>query len=74
MRMRHGHEASWLFAVIYASPHPQERETLWINIQEYGATIKHPWLFASDFNKTISLEEGNHGGPDVLRHCVQFKH
>ncbi|KAJ8421582.1 hypothetical protein Cgig2_013877 [Carnegiea gigantea] len=74
MRVRHGHEASSLFTAIYASPHLQERETFWTNIQEYGATVEYPWLFTGDFNGTISLEERNHGGLNVLEHCVRFKH
>ncbi|KAJ8422962.1 hypothetical protein Cgig2_002711 [Carnegiea gigantea] len=42
-------------------------------IQHYRATIQQPWLFAGNFNETASLEERNHGGIEMLRHCEKFK-
>ncbi|KAJ8420090.1 LOW QUALITY PROTEIN: hypothetical protein Cgig2_002031 [Carnegiea gigantea] len=56
---------------VYASPHSHKREGLWTNIQEFGAM---PWLLVGDFNKTISLDERNHGKSEMVRHCIRFKH
>ena len=36
--------------------------------------MRHPWLLARDFIDTISLEERNHGGIEILRHYEKFNH
>ena len=35
---------------------------------------RRPWLLAGDFNETVSIEERNHGGPDMRRRCNRFKY
>lgn len=40
---------SW-FTVIYASPHPSIKSSLWMEIDVLTATIRGPWLLVRDFN------------------------
>ena len=63
----------WLFTAVYASPHQQAREQFWEEIQQFGATVRRPLLLARDINDTISLEEWNHWGADMIRRCAKFK-
>jgi len=65
---------SWLLTCVYASPHPQIRETLWQRLESFAATFHKPWLLVGDFNETISLDERNHRGPEMQRRCRRFKH
>jgi len=51
-----------------------EREVFWPKIKQYGATIQQPWLLTGDFNETVSLEDRNHDGIEMLRWCEKFKH
>ena len=34
-----------------------------------ATSFSHPWLLAGDFNETRSLNERDHGGPDMARGC-----
>ena len=63
---------SWLFTVIYASPHPFVREELWEKLEARASTVNRPWLLAGDFNETRSLAERDHGGSDMPRRCSKF--
>ena len=65
---------SWLLTIVYASPHTQHRDILWQKLQQFASVHDKPWLLAGDFNETISLEERNHGVPEMLRRCKRFKH
>jgi len=67
-------QAKWLFTVVYAYPHVQERENLWDELQQFATNCTKPWLIGGHFNETISLEERNHGSPDMIRRCTKFKH
>ena len=69
----HG-QMSWLLTFVYASPQIQTREILWRQLQQLATEYLKPWLLTGDFNETTSLEERNHGGPEILRRCNRFKH
>ncbi|KAJ8432136.1 hypothetical protein Cgig2_014297 [Carnegiea gigantea] len=51
-----------------------DKEQCWEMIQQFGSSVRRPWLLAGDFNGTISLEERNHGGVEMLRRCERFKY
>jgi len=72
MQVRQGGETNWIFTIVYACPHQQEREPLWTELQLFRATVQQPWLLADDFNKTVSLKERN-GGVEILRRCDKFE-
>ncbi|KAJ8431324.1 hypothetical protein Cgig2_013540 [Carnegiea gigantea] len=74
MQVQQGHYATWFLTVIYASPRITQRDTLWGNLHHFASKCTYPWLLAGDFNETTSLDERNHGGPDMLRRCTRFKH
>jgi len=61
----HG-QTNWLLTFVYASPQLQTREILWQTLQHHASTYHKPWLLAGDFNETTCLEEGNHGGTEML--------
>ncbi|KAJ8445994.1 hypothetical protein Cgig2_021826 [Carnegiea gigantea] len=65
---------SWLLPVMYVSPHINMREALWMELQQCTLQCANPWLLARDINKTISLDERNHGGLEMQRRCTRFKH
>jgi len=65
---------SWYLTFVYASPHTQRREILWQELHQVATDCRLPWLLAGDFNETTSLDERNHGGPDMRRRCARFKH
>jgi len=65
---------SWILTCVYASPQPQTREILWQKLLSLATEIQKPWLLAGDFNKTVSIEERNHGGAEIEQRCRQFKH
>ncbi|KAJ8448534.1 hypothetical protein Cgig2_012178 [Carnegiea gigantea] len=62
----------WLFTVVYANPDPSNREELWDKLESSASRINRPWLMAGDFNETRTLEERDHGGPDMARRCSKF--
>ena len=64
---------SWLLTFIYASPHIQTRDTLWQELQSFASECSKPWLLAGNFNETTSIEERNHGGPEMMTRCTWFK-
>ena len=66
--------ASWILTFNYASPQLHNRDILWPQLQQFASTVGKPWLLAGDFNETVSLEERNHGGPEMVRRCTRFKH
>jgi len=68
----HG-QVSWVLTVIYTNPHSHIRDWLWQELQGFAIDCMKPWLLAGDYNETISLEECNHGGPDMRRRCNRFK-
>ncbi|KAJ8433609.1 LOW QUALITY PROTEIN: hypothetical protein Cgig2_016539 [Carnegiea gigantea] len=47
-------------------------EELWDKLETWASRINHPWLLAGDFNKTRSLDERDHDGLDMARHCSIF--
>ncbi|KAJ8447113.1 hypothetical protein Cgig2_022842 [Carnegiea gigantea] len=63
---------TWQFTAIYASPHATLREELWTKLEHHANSSRAPWLLAGDFNETRSLEERDHGGPDMARRCSKF--
>ena len=66
-------QVSWVLTVIYTNPHSHIRDWLWQELQGFAIDCMKPWLLAGDYNETISLEECNHGGPDMRRRCNRFK-
>ena len=66
-------QMDWLVTFVYASPHTSTRDSLWPELQQLASEYHRPWLLAGDFNETSSLEEWNHGGPEILRKCQRFK-
>ena len=44
-----------------------------MRIQHIVPSTHLPWLLASDYNETMSLEARNHGGPDMATRCTHFK-
>lgn len=74
MEVRQHRHHTWLLTVVYASPHVNLRETLWIELLSFAQQCTHPWPVTGDFNDTISLDERNHGGPEMQRRCTRFKH
>ncbi|KAJ8441389.1 hypothetical protein Cgig2_009097 [Carnegiea gigantea] len=62
----------WLFTAIYVNPHPSTREELRGELEQRASSYNHPWLLAGDFSKTRNLEERDHGGSNMVRHCDKF--
>ena len=74
MEIHYKHYMSWLLPIIYANPHTPRRETLWNELELFASNCNKPWLLAGDFNETVNLDEGNHGGTEMLRRCTRFRH
>jgi len=74
MEVKQRRYAEWLFTVVYANLHVHEHEILWTSLHQFAAQCDRPWLLARDFNETVSLDERNPGGPDMLRRYTRFKH
>ena len=66
-------QLTWVLTIIYASPQITTRDTLWPDLQQFASDYHGPWLLAGDFNETATLEERNHGGPEMLRRCQRFQ-
>ena len=62
----------WVLTFIYASPHSHIRDNLWNELQTFAVGCGKP--LAGDFNETVSLDERNHGGPEMEMRCLCFKH
>lgn len=50
-------EEPWLFSAIYASPDSSLRRDLWCELERTKNNYQWPWLVASDFNETSSMNE-----------------
>ena len=61
-----------VFTAVYGNPHPSNREELWDKFDGWALRIFRPWLPAGDFNKTHSLDERDHGQPEMDRHYIKF--
>ena len=74
MAIRFKHHLEWILTIVYANPHAPRCEALWHELEVFASHCNKPWLLAGDFNKTVNLEERNHGGEEMLRRCARFKH
>ncbi|KAI8554787.1 hypothetical protein RHMOL_Rhmol05G0124000 [Rhododendron molle] len=57
--------ASWFLSVVYASPNPRLRETLWEDLKFFAASNSNtPWVAAGDFNEVAAADESRSNTPD----------
>ncbi|KAG5562963.1 hypothetical protein RHGRI_005637 [Rhododendron griersonianum] len=57
--------ASWFLSVVYASPNPRLRETLWEDLNFFAANNNNnPWVAAGDFNEVATADESRSNTPD----------
>lgn len=69
MEVNGGQASSWFSTAVYMSPYQHAKEQCWEEIQQFGSTVRRPWVITREFNDTISLEERTHGG----RRCERLK-
>ncbi|KAJ8427137.1 hypothetical protein Cgig2_021393 [Carnegiea gigantea] len=62
----------WLFAAIYVSPTQQLRKELWAIVIQFAHSTESARMLVSDYNKTRSLDERDHGGHDMNKRCILF--
>jgi hypothetical protein len=63
----------WFFTAIYASPHENNRCSMWNDLKNIASNMKDPWLLAGDFNDILSINEKKGGAPASIRKCNLFK-
>ena len=63
-----------LFTAVYGSQIESFRDGLWDELSTFILNNTRPWLLASDFNDTKSLEERMHCGQGLARRCTKFNH
>ncbi|KAJ8442674.1 hypothetical protein Cgig2_003718 [Carnegiea gigantea] len=81
VRMQHPHiivlletyvSGSRTYAVCNSIGFQGQFRELWDKLESWASSNNRPWLMVGTFNETRSLEERNHGGPDMARHCSKF--
>ncbi|XP_074271727.1 uncharacterized protein LOC141595661 [Silene latifolia] len=62
----------WFLTAVYASPDPQNRRELWLELADFAKRNNHPWMVAGDFNETRSLTERHGRDANMARRCDMF--
>ena len=50
-------DCSWYYSIVYASPTPSMRQSLWLYIMELCEKVDDPWLLLGDFNEILYPSE-----------------
>lgn len=62
----------WYFTMVYASPDPNKRKDLWLELQNFATTHNKPQLIAGDFNETRVAQEISSVCAKTLRRAQKF--
>ena len=72
MRVSYKEEREWMLSVVYGSPNPSLRRTLWKDLNKNLIDLSEHWMIVGDFNSVTTAEEVSHGGRFDNRRCTGF--
>lgn len=72
LRVNPNSPISWTFSIVYASPHPIQREDVWRKLVDFSQNLQGPWCLAGDFNQALLACEKVGGAPLNASHSNAF--
>ena len=72
MRVSYKEEREWMLSVVYGSPNPSLRRTLWKDFNMNLIDLSEHWMIVGDFNSVTTGEEVSHGEGSIIGDAQVF--